>query len=892
MANVINYSNASIFTSSRIKEKNVSNSSIFIPPRFRLSGNANIFTGIGKKNLTGNASILAVPRLYVGSSFDEKMELVDISYYRLYNVQNEMGDVEVRLMGIMPEDWENLKEGNFLWVTVGGVILYKYRIEDVERESFGELRFIGYDMSVRAKDVQTTREVYINKQSDQIISELVYSIPGLNLGINDNFGRITVRNEYGSVLNFLNGLTESVSFEWWISQDANDNDFFNIRSERGTGISKKIYYTEHPFANCTSAEYKRDRQSLANVINVLGRGDGINQVSVTTYNASNIYSELAEDIDDIQTEIKLDDASEFASSGQIRISEEVVSYTGKTGNTLTGCVRGDIGTIANYHRRTVFVEPYITIENAEIGSSIKENGLKSETVVARNLIPERYNDINEEIINTTGWSQTAELIASRNLKAKKDIIETITIFPDTYEEDLININVGDTVTVVDPTVGLNKDMIVTEKSYTYDIFSAKEELMFVCATKRFDIMRQLKEEREKSDNINNFMQGATNIYQVNQEDNVDSDFPMFARFFLPSQVRQINRIKLNFKMKNYRADSTSTLSQVPFETTYSIWSAQGLAAYPHRYRDTTRSYITGTTQHLVVTDISVSTGSNYIRNNGSLYAYLPQRFVHDINTSTGSVISWYNTNGNRRFVASDGGNSWYKSSAVTGVSPTWQNSIRSFSWSDLTFPRATRRSVWPLPIWNSFTVPDVSGLFDKHIFEIFISNSQDSSKSFTIEFQELVGGTWTTRWSLPVNLNAWSHNTWKWETTTDYRGSMFRWRLPNFDVNDIDNPDMSSVHCACSTYMTDTAPLNFGIYENTAEFTPPGIVNIDIREEGETWVNVGTFDTDTNNIELKDVLNYEPDKWYEIRLSPEPDTYNGRMRLETSIYVQFFLESN
>lgn len=47
--------------------------------------------------------------------------------------------------------------------------------------------------------------------------------------------------------------------------------------------------------------------------------------------------------------IIIDDASSFPSSGTINIETEVITYTGKTGNTFTGCTRGTYGTTAIEH---------------------------------------------------------------------------------------------------------------------------------------------------------------------------------------------------------------------------------------------------------------------------------------------------------------------------------------------------------------------------------------------------------------------------------------------------------------------------------------------------------------------------------------------------------------
>jgi hypothetical protein len=49
---------------------------------------------------------------------------------------------------------------------------------------------------------------------------------------------------------------------------------------------------------------------------------------------------LAAAVDNTQTSIILNDASRFPSSGVVLVGNECISYTGKNGNTLTGCTRG------------------------------------------------------------------------------------------------------------------------------------------------------------------------------------------------------------------------------------------------------------------------------------------------------------------------------------------------------------------------------------------------------------------------------------------------------------------------------------------------------------------------------------------------------------------------
>lgn len=61
------------------------------------------------------------------------------------------------------------------------------------------------------------------------------------------------------------------------------------------------------------------------------------------------HSGLNEELDDTETTITLTDASAFSASGYVLIESEIVQYTGKSSNDLTGCTRGATSSTATYH---------------------------------------------------------------------------------------------------------------------------------------------------------------------------------------------------------------------------------------------------------------------------------------------------------------------------------------------------------------------------------------------------------------------------------------------------------------------------------------------------------------------------------------------------------------
>ncbi len=145
----------------------------------------------------------------------------------------------------------------------------------------------------------------------------------------------------------------------------------------------------------------RKPEKVRNVIYVLGRGDGANQLYSKIFHATTVRSTLSAAITAVVTTITLTDASSFPTSGTVIIGWEKVNYTGKTGNDLTGCTRGvDAATgspawLAAYaHSAGKSVYLYVTgattynETNPQTGSSIALNGIKE--------YPKAYPEVNNQ----------------------------------------------------------------------------------------------------------------------------------------------------------------------------------------------------------------------------------------------------------------------------------------------------------------------------------------------------------------------------------------------------------------------------------------------------------------------------------------------------------------
>jgi hypothetical protein len=85
--------------------------------------------------------------------------------------------------------------------------------------------------------------------------------------------------------------------------------------------------------------------------------------------ANNAADTLNGGIDAIVTTLTVNDASEFAASGIVAIDDELVSYTGKSGNDLTGLTRGIEGTLAASHSSGADVRQVITASSHNVQSA-------------------------------------------------------------------------------------------------------------------------------------------------------------------------------------------------------------------------------------------------------------------------------------------------------------------------------------------------------------------------------------------------------------------------------------------------------------------------------------------------------------------------------------------
>ena len=185
------------------------------------------------------------------------------------------------------------------------------------------------------------------KQGDNIVIRgMTYKVGSV---ANDN--SMTINPEYRGV-NSSSGIKIAAVLDTRIPQSQ-----FNIDTIDGNGISGyKINLNKMQMLGISFSWYG------AGFIDFMCRGSDGNMILVHRMKQNNINDEaymrtgnaavryqavnesardrLAAAVDNTQTSIILNDASRFPSSGVVLVGNECISYTGKNGNTLTGCTRG------------------------------------------------------------------------------------------------------------------------------------------------------------------------------------------------------------------------------------------------------------------------------------------------------------------------------------------------------------------------------------------------------------------------------------------------------------------------------------------------------------------------------------------------------------------------
>ena len=515
--------------------------------------------------------------LYIKNTGGQWVEYKDYEFFKIVRKQNQISEFEISILNIEASDKVFVKEFAEVLFLSGADLILKGRIQKITYETGYKCKITGYGMEAKLLDKEfselsnTTatwsddkRAQYTNASAQTIAKELLSAgsdgaatwimNPALDGIFLSDYGDTSIRFEYANRLKALAALSESLvdptyqgAYEWWVSQSPIDDyglDSFNMANLQPTNtratVSQETFAISGGSSNASQTFHEKDITNLANKIDVLGYGDGINQIHTSTFNASPTYSTLASDIAVDAASIVLADAGDFASSGEIRIMEERVTYSGKTSNTLTGCTRGANSTTARPHNKGVYVEKYVAIASAEADSSISDNGLMDYSVTKREII-----DL-----------PTAESVASRILMDKMTPITSIRIIPNEPLQTSASRQVGDMITVVDAESAISGDYRIVGITYQSDYGYLSMELEV--SNKTLNFIDQMASQKAEADKLSKYMQGATNLYSIQSYENCDNTNPLYIRFYLPADAVAINDVDLRFTTQKFRGYTSVT----------------------------------------------------------------------------------------------------------------------------------------------------------------------------------------------------------------------------------------------------------------------------------------------------------------------------------------------
>ena len=479
------------------------------------------------------------------------VEFDHYDYFEVKKKQNQMSEFEVKIYDISTAQKAYFKEQAEVLFFAGTNMILKGRIQNIEYASAYEVIARGYGMEAKLLDKQfikagDNRVQYTNESAQTIGTEINGDILTTHSsGLWDtDFGDVSMRFEYANRLNALGKLSEATDYFWWVSQTSGDDydaDYLHFDSNQGETSSQKTYNLT---SSMIEAKQEKDITNLVNYVHALGYGDGINQLSTSCYAASTQSSFLDANIAATNTSILVAEGSDFNATGSARIAKEIITYAGIDSNTLTGCTRG-VGTTAKLHNRNCYIEQHYTTTSAQTGSSVQVYGLMDHTLIDKTIVDE----------------ETLEVIASGYLSDRKTPILRITITPDEPLADA-GLNIGDNVTITDSEADIDDSYRIVGQTYRSDYGNLT--LQTEVSNRSLEFIEQMQKSKQDAESMAKYMQGSTNIYALTETENCDSITPLNMRIYIPSEAVAVNKVLLNYKLKDYRTYSKS--SEVNSET--------------------------------------------------------------------------------------------------------------------------------------------------------------------------------------------------------------------------------------------------------------------------------------------------------------------------------------
>lgn len=491
-------------------------------------------------------------------------------FLKVVERMNEVPFIEGRFFDIA-EDNVDLVRGNQVYLKANGVVvspLFEIKKSNEQSDTFRNITCYGFvesklgDFVVEKTassnvDSQAGRPQYDNVLAGTIVSQqLALYSTGVTQGTVDS-DYASLRSENDTLVSFFSGISKVVGKEWFASYSANlATRYINITT-RGTDKSGTITLNmSGANQNCINTSRLEDYESLKNEIKVFGYGDGINQLESFADHSTSIRSKLSAAINSTQTTIPLLDASSFPSSGSVWVGCEKCNYSSKVGQTLGGVTRGVAfrGNVKLAYAHLINspvcsgVYSATSPQSTGSGSSINSHGRKQKNFILKEVIEQSTLDILAEKL----------MLERKGTGSTYSPPDRIVVNPSDYNWGLANIFVGDQVTITDVDSNLSGVYRCYGKIFLYDVENGDIGLTLEFSNTTFNVLSEIAREQNESVSLQKYMQGSTNIYAVNETDNVEAisgvitdnatDYQALTLFFnIPEDAVAINSVKLSYR---------------------------------------------------------------------------------------------------------------------------------------------------------------------------------------------------------------------------------------------------------------------------------------------------------------------------------------------------------
>jgi len=725
---------------------------------------------------------------------------------------------------------------------------------------------------------QAGRPQYNSVAINTIISEqLAQYTSGVSSGVVST-EKINIRSESDKLISFFYGCANVSGTDFYASYTGTNlvNSFVNI-GDKGTDKSATVSLNiSGANQNCEATEKTKRFDLLKNFVKLFGYGDGINQLESVSFHATSRRSKLRSDITDTQNTLPLISVSGFPNNGSVWVGCEKCNYNERddTTNTLKQVTRGVAfqGNVKKAYAHSVNSPVYdgqftdTSPQSIGTGSSINTHGKKMDSFEAKEIIDQSTLDIICE-----------KILLERKGKLEDGYAppESILVYPEDYVDIMEKVVVGDEITINDDVAGVVGKYRVYGLTLINDSGVYSLELEISNATQ--NVLKEIKDDADKGITLSKYMQGATNIFNIPTYENCDNSKPLNLRFYIPAETVAINSIKLSFKIKPFRAYSSSTAAEsththgIPSLTVNQhSHSIPSLTVNSHSHSIPSLS-VSGTTTQSSTSNITFAgeynpsnvaspfgdTGSTTIPIGTSWTPIMQVNVSNIFNDSVETALTFASRDSTSNFlvrVRLFDGSYYYPNSSGTAVQ------IWSHRHSTTTFESGYGSTYLRLPAQGFYTI---SGTFTVQAYK--------STSAPTVYASGYIGVLKSHKHPIPsLTVNSTS-------TVSSTSGSSASTTATNTSAN-ASSTTSSNTTTAGSSHVHG---VGYAISENS--LVNPSVV-VTCGPEGSESA-VGTYTTDQVNLNITDKIT-QGTGWYNVKFVP-----NQNMRIEANVYVQIYINS-